>query len=536
MALSTPHPQYVQRIVDWNTMRDCHEGERVIKEKGETYLPPTAAMLIDNMSVNKLGWKNYQAYKMRAVFHDYVKEAVKSYMGLLHQKPAVIELPDAMKPLLDNCTINGEDMQMLLRKINEQQLITGRVGLLLDMPAEPDQSNPMPYIASYYAETINNWDDSSDEMGMNKLNLVVLNETAFERDQDFVWRTMEKYRVLILTNPSAPANGTGDNVQPPQQTPEAEAAAEAGETVYQTGVFYTRDGQTMNPDLLRTPLFRGKALNEIPFVFINTMDVVATPDSPPLLGLAEICLTMYRGEADYRQSLHMNGQDTLVVIGGLIDNPGADEQVRVGAGARLDINLNGDAKYIGTNSAGIPEQRMAVENDHSRAIKKSMILASSTSRNGGGEQRASGDALRVRMAAQTATLTTIATAGGAALERILRICAEWMGQDPTKVIVKPNLEFADFEIDGKEFVDLETARTLGAPISQQSIHGLMVERGLTKMTYEDETSLIQEEDAGRAKTMKGFGLDLTGQQVPPPPPPPSLTGAAPKPGNAPASA
>ncbi len=534
MAINSQHPFYQHFIEAWRKMRDTHAGQAVVKERGVKYLKPTPGQILDGMEIGKLGFKNYEAYKERAVFHDYVQEAVKSYIGLLHCKPAIVDVPDRMKPMLEKMTNMGEDVQAFLRRINEQQLITGRLGLLLDLALNPDPASPMPYVTMYVAEACINWDDSNDQIGANSLGLVVLNETSPERRANFEWVVEEKYRVLMLVRSDNPNPQQTEGIQP---TEADEARIEGQTATYMSGVFYTKNAQDFNPAMLKPPMLRGQTLEEIPFVFVNSKDVVSTPDTPPLEGLADICLTMYRGEADYRQTLFMQGQDTLVVIGGLVQNPNSDEAVRVGAGSRLDVNTDGDAKYIGTSSSGIPEQRMALEGDHSRAIKKSMILASSTSRNGGGEQRASGDALRVRMAAQTATLTTIALAGAEALETLLKAAARWMGEDDSKVSVKPNLQFADFDIDGKEFVDLMTARTMGAPFSLQSIHALAAERGLTDMTFEEETDAITEEDAGRAAAQKKLGIGPTGLPLPDPNAPPANDpNAPPGRGKAPAAA
>lgn len=547
MAINSKHPLYDAHIHEWIRMRDCMAGEAVVKSKDELYLPATPGQILDGMNVGQVGRKNYDAYKTRAVFHDYTSEAVNSYIGLLHQSDATIEVPDKMLPMMDKLTNLGENVQMLLRRVNEQQLTTGRVGLLVDLPTNPDPANPLPYITMYFGESIINWDDSDDEVGENKLQLVVLNESAFERADDLVWREIEKYRVLTMDTPFiATVDNEGDAISAdepaaelPEPTPAQEGAQESQEKVYLSGLYYVRDGLEIRKDLMIAPMLRGVTLDQIPFFFVNSKDVVSSPDKPPLLGLADLCFTMYRGEADYRHALFMQGQDTLVIIGGITEGADpSDTSVRVGSGARIDVNLNGDAKYIGTNSAGLPEMRSALENDKSRAMAKATILASSNSKNGGGEQRASGDALRIRMAAQTATLNSIALAGGFALEQALKAIAKWMGEDATKVKVTPNTQFADFAIDGKEYTDLMTARTMGAPISLESVHSIMSERGLTKMAFQEEMDLIEEEDAGRVSSMKKLGLDPQGQLLPPPPPPPApiVQSPAPKPGNATANA
>lgn len=522
MSLNSTHPSYERYIEDWRLMRDAYEGERVVKAAGVRYLPPTPGQLIDGMGkVTKagktnLGQESYDAYKMRAVFHDYVSDAVEAYIGMLHTNPAAFELPDGMEPLIDKITVSGESLATLLRRINEQQLVTGRVGLLLDMPENPDPTNPMPYIATYNAEVIRNWDDSADNSNLNSLTLVVLDETGFERDSDFNWVSREKYRVLQL----------GDTLKVSEDGETTEVDTNAPK-VYQQGLFH---GTQMVPEKMVTPVLRGQPLEQIPFVFINSKDVISAPDNPPLLGLGNLAMTIYRGEADYRYQLFMQGQDTLVVIGGLM-NPTSDplapsDATRVGAGSTLEVNLNGDAKYIGVESNGLSEVRSALENDKQRAETKAGQLAT---KNTG--QKESGEALKTRLGAQTATLMQIALSSAAGLENILKVAAVWMGKDPEKVKVIPNLEFAEVDLDSKSLVDMVTARNMGAPLAFESIHKVMVERGMTELTYEEEMAKIEEEDAGAAKRNEKLGLDPTGAVIPEPDP-----NAPPGGGNPPGSA
>jgi hypothetical protein len=221
------------------------------------------------------------------------------------------------------------------------------------------------------------------------------------------------------------------------------------------------------------PNMMGEKLESIPFSFVNSKDLSPTPDYPPLDGLANHCMAIYRGEADYRQNLFMQGQDTLVRIGAM---PGDDEVVRTGAGARIDVPQGGDVKYAGVSSNGLPEQRMALENDYQRAMQKSGQLSDSTSR-----AKESGDALRIRVAAQSATLPAVAQAGAAGLEKVLKTLAEWHGANPDDVSIQPNLDFTDDELNGQTLVQIMQAKGLGAPISEESIHTWMQEQGLIEM-------------------------------------------------------
>ena len=493
MALDSKHPQYNEFLDAWLTMRHTYLGEMKVKAEGARYLPPTQSMVMDGMEPGMDGHKAYGRYKARAVFHDFVKEAVEQLIGVMHHKPATIELPDQMSEMLEHATPQGESLQMLLRRINEAQLTTGRIGLLGDIPRNPPAGErPLPYIATYAAETIINWDEGrSDDEHLPKLNLVVLDETESERKVTFEWETQTKYRVLMLDpRPGKPA-GAEQGASGQDKSLELAETNPAGS--YIAGVFRIGNGVGTNSfslELMQAPSFMGRFAEEIPFTFINTKDIVSTPDTPPLLGLALISLAIYRGEADYRQNLHVQGQDTLVVCGGILQNEGADpnQAVRVGAGARIDLPTEGSAEYIGVSGEGLAEQREALQEDKKQAAAKGGQLLDTTSR-----EKESGDALKTRVSAQTATLNQIALAGAFGLETELKKIATWIGADPNKVIVKPNLDFDNAPLTGADLVGYVTAKNQGAPIARETIHKLMRAKNITDLTFEEEMALIEGE-------------------------------------------
>lgn len=488
MALDSKHPLYEEFFSDWEMMRDLYRGERVVKSGREKYLPATQGMKLDGMkSTTEPGYIAYQAYLTRAVFHDYVREAVEMLIGLMHQKPPTIELPAKLEPLRLNATQHGETLELLLRKINEEQLITGRVGLLADFPENPVTNVVTPYIAMYIAEAIVNWDDGSSNT-LQDLNFVVLNESGLKRTEDFEWEIEKVYRVLQLGDLEGYDSGT-----------------------YLAGVFREQGGGTpmYNAAEMKPPTYLSQTIKKIPFVFANSKDIVSTPDDAPLNGLGRLTLAIYRGEADYRQNLFMQGQDTLVVIGNVSNPsgiPGQDgDAIRTGAGSRIDLDIGGDAKYVGVNSQGLSEQRQAIENDKKKAEQKASNLINPTN-----SQQESGEALKTRIAAQTATLNQIALAGAAALEKLLKIVAEWMGADANAVKVTPNLEFADLSFNAQNLTQLMSARSMGAPISLESIHAYLAEKGLSKLTFEEEMSKIEQEDAMNNDASNDAGTGGTG--------------------------
>jgi hypothetical protein len=266
MGLEAQHPLYTRFLTEWVTMRDLSAGEWQVKGKREVYLPATPSMILDGFGkgASKIGEQAYQGYLVRAQFPDYVSEGVEILVGMLNHKPAKFELPAVMEPLLKSCTLSGESLEDLLRQIHAEQLTTGRVGLLCDLPIDvPTPATPapgatvtsaplLPYIAMYAAESIINWDEAGVVDGLSALNLVVLNETTYKRDADFTWKEFKRYRVLQL----------GDL---------AELEAE-GTVEYKVGVFDQDKGLQYAEGSMEPPLYRGASLKQVPFVFINTKD------------------------------------------------------------------------------------------------------------------------------------------------------------------------------------------------------------------------------------------------------------------------
>lgn len=475
MAINSRNPQYGLFFEDWDLMTDAYGGERRIKDHGIKYLPPTSGMVADGMNPGQEGYQAYQAYLLRAVFPDLVRTSVAAMVGVMHSKPPVIELPPSMEPLRDHATNQGESLEMLLRNINEAQMVTGRSGLLVDV-ADEAPVGTLPYLAQYIAQAIINWDDGErNDPELQNLNLVVLDESEYVRTDDFEWEFEQKYRVLVLGDPD-----------------ENEAI---GQGQYRFAVYDEQDSNFSFNDTV-APSVGGRKLNFIPFTFINAADIVPQPDNPPLLGLSQLSLTIYRGEADYRQSLFMQGQDTLVVIGG------QDEEFRMGANASILLPSTGDAKFIGVNSDGLPEQRAALENDRKIANAMGAQLLDQS-----GRTAESGEALRIRVGANTATLNQVALAGAFGLENALRQVARWVGANPQDVNVIPNLDFSAEQLAGRTLVEYMTAKSMGAPYSLRSIHGEMEKKDITAMTFEEEMAEIEKEQDGVLGTETGDPVD-----------------------------
>lgn len=463
MSIKNKHPLYEAMSPIWVKMHDAEKQER-IKAKGVVYLPATQSMILDGMGNGEEGLKYYLAYKARAVFPTEYADSLDFDLGMMHQKPAIINVPDKLKAMLEKATNNGESMLSLLTTLNKYQLRFGRVGILADFPRKGNASS-LPYIVVYDPRSILNWDDGVSELGDASLNLVVLDETYQKRNEDFSWTEQEKFRVLKL----------GDLV---------ENEAEGTEN-YSFAVTETDSVQDLS---FEEPVYVGKPCKKIPFVFANVTHINSEVENPPKEDLVDASIACYQLEADYREVLHLQGKDTLILKGATGQSNNGDDDIRVGARSAIRVNSEGDAKYIGISGNSLGELRKAVEND-----KENLSVKSGQKINTSQSSQESGEAIRTRVAARTANLISISKTGAAALEKLLKIVCEWMGLDPNEVNVTPNLEFTRTAFNVQYLVQLMVAKAQGAPIAMQTIHEYVKDAGLTVLDFETEMKLCQDD-------------------------------------------
>jgi hypothetical protein len=506
MALSSKHPSYSQFEPDWTKVRDTLVGERRVKEKGTDYLHATSGMLALGLdgrgydvkpspdpelaaegrytiqlraASNSPGLAMYEAYVRRAVFHEIPSSTLEAQLGAMHRKPPTIELPPELEPLRDDCTQDRETLEMLLVRLNSEQISQGRVGLMLDVRGElgPDA---LPYFSLYVTESVGNW-GTDKTLSPGTPTFVVLNESGQELAENLSYKEQERYLVLADTRFPVAASLASVGVALP---PNSYVAA------------VKLDDEASGLDFVK-PEIAGQGLEEIPFVSITATDLGWEPAKPPLLPVVNMSLAIYRGEADYRQTLFMQGQETLITKGLDTKSPynddssasaSRDKPLIMGAGGRIDLPENGDASYIGVSAAGLSEMRVSIENDKKSAAEMgAQILADK-------KAAESGDALETRTAARTATLTTVAKAGAKGVERLLKMAAVWVGADPEKVKVTPNLDFADVSLSGGDILQLMQAKSMGYPVSLETLHAYGARRGLTEKTFEEEMDEIAEEE------------------------------------------
>jgi hypothetical protein len=443
MDVTTKHPHWLDRADEWMLMRDSDRGEIAVKKRGETYLrkPP-------GFGSSQEGRDLYDAYRHRAQFSEAVGPTVQGMVGVIHRTEAQIELPAAMEWVWETATRDGLPLEAFHRRITSEILLTGRYGILADANAAGRS-----FLAGYTAESLINWSEDRD--------FYVLDECGLVRD-GFVWNQHDAYRVLELIE--------GRYVQ----------------RVYEGDLKIA--GEELQPSARG-----GVGLTEIPFVVVGPIDLTIPPQDPPLIGVARAALAEYQLSADYRWQLFMSGQETLFVINGTKPD-------MVGAGVVVELQGGSgpapDAKYVGPAGTGIEAHRVAMADQREKAISMGARLFDM-----GKKAAESGEALKIRSSAQTATLTSVSMASAQALERSLRYLAILEGFRPEEVTVKPNLDFHGQPMTAQDAEALVRTWQQGA-ISYQTLYENL-QRGeiaSAERDFEAELALIDAEEPSPAES------------------------------------
>lgn len=453
------HPDLGIVLQDYAECRDAVAGSTTVKGRGIQYLPMPSGF---NGSTKPL--EMYEAYKMRAQFPDLLAPTIQGMLGIIHHGEAQIEGLEEGSPLEDmweSATPDGLPLESLHRKITEEILTVGRVALLADLPPE---GSDIPWVATYSAESLINWSESR--------NFFVLEEDYRVRS-GYNWDAKKRYRVLELI----------DDVY------QVEVVDEDGHPIAEFADVENQDVEEGVATSVVVPQARGgKRMEEIPLVVAGSRDLSLTPDQIPMIGVTRAAFAIYRLDADYRHQLFMSGQETLFYIGLAKE----DVPDYVGAGVGIAIPEGGDAKYVGPSGSGIQAHKEAIADERANAAEAGSRMFAV----GDKKSAESGEALRIRARAGSATLVSVAQTSASALETVLRHCAVLVGYDPEKIIVKPNLNFLDTDMspdEANKMVEL----WMNKVISYETLYANL-QRGRIaseERTAEEEQELVAEEEA-----------------------------------------
>lgn len=459
-SLLPQHHDYYYYFRDWLTMWDTAKGEREVKLQNTLYLPKTAGMDADATN----GWSHYDAYKTRAIYFDYVSETIMSMFGLFWQKDPAIECSDFIKEWMKEASIEGNTFMEVYRDLVYNIIWKGRYGILIDIPS-PIPGEDTPQIVTYTAESIVNWGWTKYK-GKRIINFILLDESSMDVDPATLnYEVISKWRLLGLKT----IDDNGNELPKPIYF----TVSNSGNANNVNFVEYMNTGM-YNMDDEVYPSFRGKKLNYIPFIFANVTNTKPEIQKPPLLNLANICLGIYRGDADYREALFKQAQATLFGKG--FENA---SDVLLGASSIVSApDKDADLKFVEISGAGLSSMRDAEKDliDRARQIGVSLTQKSSGDETGASVQK--------HITMQTSVLKAISTTAGDVMSQVIKIIMEWTGNVSEFTLV-PSQDFSTASESADGFLKMWSSFKEGALTPNDFYEWQKYNEYTTKPTFDE---------------------------------------------------
>ena len=443
---------YDLRVGSWQTIADILEGEEVVKAKGELYLP----MLKGQKSVD------YEAYINRGSFFNAMNRTVQGLGGAIMRKSVVVEVPQAMEKWLEVVTLDGLSFKDVTKTVVDQLLSYGYFGILVDIKEKVEVE---PYLSLYNCVNIFNAKYEYDVKGDFKLTRLVLGETDYEESPEdkYVQDEVEQVKLLELDDTGFLEVSNWQKVE----------GKKKGDSEWE------QVGDTIKPNI------RTKRFDFIPFQFFGAIANLPVPPKPPLLDLVWQNLQHWRLDVDYHHGLHFCALPTPWAAG---FKKGA--QLYIGPEkAWISERPEAHCGYLEFTGEGLRAIKEAMENTEKRmAVLSSRLLE---------QQKIAVEAAethRIRASGDSATLGSIANSTELGLLGILRIVAEWMNQNPDKIMVDMNKDFVNQKLTSQEITSLLAAVQAGRISMDTFLYNLKAGEILPEdRSVDDEKQMIEAE-------------------------------------------
>ena len=423
------HPKYAERLPQWNRCRVTSDGEDAVKAAGKAYLP----------ELNSQSEKSYNGYRQRASFFNAVKRTADGLVGaVMRVDPVVDGLSDEW---LNDITGTGVSLKSFISYMLSEQLLMGRQGVLVDY-------SDRPYLTGYTTEQITNWFDGR----------VILREEHRVTDAKDIYRSeyQTRYRELLV---------------------------EDGSYIVRV---WENDGKKWAITEEIKPTMRGDGLLNIPFVGVSVDGANLSPETPPLLALADMNLSHYRTSADLEHGRHFTALPTPYIIG-----VEASAEIPLGAETAWAIpNESAQVGFLEFSGTGLASLEKAMEEKRSMMASLGAQLIEGQ-KNG---VEASGT-LRLRQNSEMSVLMSAVKVVEAGINNAVNQMSEWNGEG--EISIKLNTDFADTKINNQDMTALMQAWQTGSISHDTFLYNMKRGEVLPEgVSIEDEKAMIELQTTG----------------------------------------
>ncbi len=468
MPVSSVRKELREKLKQYEIIEDCLAGEQQVKYRQTKYLPmPNAA---DTSPENAA---RYQAYLTRAVFFNVAQRTQFGLRGQVFLRDPLVELPSLLEPMLQDATGSGVTLQQLAQESVDKVLGFGRAGLYVDYPnmttpdgqsrgvsrAEVESGEVKPMLKLVHPKDGINW-RTIRRGAKTLLSLVVFKETYDEEDDGFETKTGEQWRVLRLVN-----------------------------NEYVIEIYRDKMGQAPVERYVPKDA-AGLPFDEIPFVFIGSINNDPTIDPPPMYDLCAINMAHYRNSADYEDSVYQVGQPTFWFSG--LTQKWIDDTmggvIRLGSNGGIPLPVDGNAGILQAEPNTLSKEAMDQKEAQMLALGAKLVEASQV-------QRTATEA-DIDNVSETSVLSTVAKNVGAAFQHILGFAARFVGQDPSSIAYELNTEFDLVNLSPEERKALIAEYQSGV-LTWTEVRDSLRRAGIASLTDEEAKAETDKEEADR---------------------------------------
>lgn len=330
---------------------------------------------------------------------------LQGYIGLYNEYPATIKLPSELEYLKKKATKDGKDLHTTTIDILTEMLINGNCHVLIDVA-----DNGKLGLVLYRNESRINWDQEGADQEDYRYKQVVFKETVTTGDLIEGTENEETYIKYYIE----------DGVYKYVRYNDAKEVIE--------GPY--------------APRYLGRTLDYIPIVSAGAIDNSPDIDPAPLEPIMQVMVAILGMDTELSYINMLTTAPTLVITGANEE----DLPSVMGAGVTLLLpQYTSKAEYTKVDSSSLEHIRTKINDAYAEAQEYGASLLGSSK-----NMSESGEALRLRQQATTVTLRSIVTNMGKAVERILKMMADWAKASDDAIEYMPNKDFSTFSLPAED--------------------------------------------------------------------------------------
>jgi hypothetical protein len=364
--------------------------------------------------------RQYNRYKKGAKWYGATGHTGMALLGMVQRKDAQVEVADGFKPMLDDVTLAGVDLDAMLSRVVRNQVGLGRYGVWVDFSDEQG----LPYMRGFEAGQIVNW-ATRMVRGRRALSLVVLKDTENSVGRFAIQQT-PIYRVLELDEDGR----------------------------YQVSIWRDDGRGVFTEEDIFEPTILGQRLGFIPFQFFGSTDLDAGVDKSPLEDLMRVNLHHYLLSGDHAWGLHFVALPTPYRIG-----TAGQKNLPTGLGPSViwDLPKGAEVGMLEYEGKGLSDIASAMDAD-----KQEMASLGARLIMGHDAGVEAAETVRLKASQESSVLSNVAKVASAGMTNVLRWMHQWLDLPDSEVMVQVNTDFHPIKMEPAMIRELVAALQAGS--------------------------------------------------------------------------